>query len=137
MPGHNGQVFGAALTMPALPAGGPYTLTVQGTNTLTVQDVLIGEVWFTSGQSNMQMSLVKNAFCKGVNNFAQEVQAANFPTIRILRVPSAVALQPLADIADPLYAYEKPATWEVVTPEVAQDVDLSAITYFFARKLQQ
>ena len=66
--------------LPALSAGGPYTLTVSGSSTVTCDDVLVGEVWLCSGQSNMEMGIGM------ANNGAQEIAAANDPNLRLLKV---------------------------------------------------
>ncbi len=110
-------------------AGGPYTLTIQGTNTLTVSDILMGDVWFASGQSNMEMPL------KGFPNSAvlkdgpQEIANANQPQLRLLRVHKRTSDHPLPDLVD---ANE---VWTLCTPETA--ADFSAVAYFFGREIQQ
>jgi sialate O-acetylesterase len=63
-----------------LRAGGPFTLTVAGRNTLTVHDVLVGEVWICSGQSNMAMPV------SGVANAQDEIARADYPTLRLFTV---------------------------------------------------
>src|SRR5882757_7235521 len=67
-----------------LNAGGPFTCTIKGKNTITLTDVYVGEVWLCSGQSNMDMTVAREtrSWC-GVNNEAQEVAAANYPLIRV------------------------------------------------------
>lgn len=90
-----------------LPVGGPYTLTVKSnTQTRTVADVLVGEVWLCSGQSNMQFGLSSAA------NATQAISEANIPTMRL---------------SDGKH-------WSVCTPDTAKNY--SAITYFFGRALQ-
>lgn len=64
-----------------LPAGGPHTLTVEGPQTVRVEDVLAGDVWLCSGQSNMQMPV------KGALNAKEELAAASHPRIRSFTVP--------------------------------------------------
>ncbi|MGA1204780.1 MAG: hypothetical protein ACO3ZW_03080 [Opitutales bacterium] len=66
--------------MPALGAGGSHTLKVVGSSTVVIEDVLVGEVWFCSGQSNMQWS-VENSYGAEV-----EIAAANYPEIRLLTI---------------------------------------------------
>src|SRR4051794_20916176 len=68
-------------TLTALPAGGPYTLTVQGRNRVEFKDVLVGEVWVCSGQSNMEWQL-KNSF-----EAAKDIAAAANPKLRLFTVP--------------------------------------------------
>ncbi|UOR05958.1 sialate O-acetylesterase [Hymenobacter aerilatus] len=107
--------------LPATPAGGPYALVVKGQNTITVHDVLMGDVWLASGQSNMEWPL------REANNGAQEVAAANFPNIRLLDVPNAVASTPKTDFGG--------TGWHPCTPETV--AGFSAVAYFFGRDLQK
>ena len=74
--------------MGPLSAGGPFTLTIKGKNTLTVHDVLVGEVWVCSGQSNMGMTV------KSVNNAPDEIAHADYPNLRLFTVEHAVAEKP-------------------------------------------
>ena len=65
-------------------AGGPHTLTVNGTNEVVLDDLLIGEVWVGSGQSNMEMPLAKiSQAYSGIKNAAEEIANANHPDIRL------------------------------------------------------
>ncbi|GGF06433.1 9-O-acetylesterase [Hymenobacter cavernae] len=119
-------------TLPAMPAGGPYTLTIKGQNTITLEDVLIGDVWLASGQSNMEMPLRdKNAPAPGaypvVLNAEQEVAAASFPKIRQFTVQKEVAYQPRSE--------NQGSAWMVCSPGTAGQ--FSAVAYFFARDLFQ
>ena len=108
-------------TLPAMKAGGPYTMVLQGKNTVTLQDILIGDVWLCSGQSNMvhQMKLHNVTYASDIAN-------ANFPQIRHFWIPTTTNLNgPAKDLP--------PATWKQANP---QDVnEFSAVAYFFARKL--
>lgn len=104
-------------------AGGPYTLTIKGNNTLVLNDVMVGDVWICSGQSNMEMQVAAN--WGYVNNYEQEVAAANYPNIRHFTVPRKVASQPKDDLSD--------GEWQVCTP--ANAGGFSAVAYFFAREL--
>ncbi|MEE3284868.1 MAG: sialate O-acetylesterase, partial [Planctomycetota bacterium] len=73
--------------LPAMKADGrPHSLTVQGKNSITLKDVLLGEVWICSGQSNMEWT-VSNSM-----NAKQEIAAANHPQIRLFNVPGHVAV---------------------------------------------
>ena len=76
------------VTLPKMPAGGPFTMKVVGTNTVTLDDVLVGEVWLCSGQSNMEMVV---ASCI---NAQEEIAAANYPQIRQIKVPKLTASVP-------------------------------------------
>ncbi|MHB9046767.1 MAG: sialate O-acetylesterase [Pirellulales bacterium] len=113
----------------ALPAGGPHTMTVTGPRTVEVRDVLLGDVWLCSGQSNMQMSV------GGSMNAKAEIAAAVHPRIRFFSVPWA-GLRP----GGPQVMHTEPqetvaARWEVCSPETVGE--FSAIGYFFARDLQK
>ena len=105
----------------ALPAGGPHEMTVTANNTLTFRDVLVGEVWLCSGQSNMQWSL------KDAANGAREVAEAGYPEIRLLTVKSDQSLTPQADAPT--------SGWAACTPESA--ASFSAVGYFFGRQIHQ
>lgn len=108
------------VNLPTPVAGGPYTLTVAGTNTLTLKNVLVGEVWVCSGQSNMEWS-----FNHGVDNGDQELAAAKHPNIRFFLVPKTIAVEP-RDNTD--------ATWVECSPETVRP--FSAVGYFFGRELR-
>jgi sialate O-acetylesterase len=101
-------------------AGGPYTLTVKGKNTITLQNVLIGEVWVCSGQSNMEMSV------QSVDNARQEIQNADFPQIRLFTVKKVTAMRPQADCT---------GQWQVCSPKTI--ASFSAAGYFFGRQIHQ
>ncbi|MBI5760087.1 MAG: sialate O-acetylesterase [Planctomycetales bacterium] len=103
-----------------LKATAPQTLTVRGTNSITIEDVLVGEVWLCSGQSNMAMT-VNRAL-----NFEQEQAAAKFPSLRMFTESSGAATSPQAECH---------GSWKVCSPE---SVGLfSATAYFFGRELHQ
>ncbi|RAK03282.1 sialate O-acetylesterase [Larkinella arboricola] len=105
-----------------LEAGGPYVMTVRGKkNTVTFDDVLVGEVWVCSGQSNMEWPVSASA------NAAQEIQQANYPLIRHFKVPHDLSLTPKDDILG--------GEWQACTPENAGK--FTAVGYFFARELQK
>ena len=108
-----------------LSAGGPYTLTVTGDNTLTVTNVLVGEVWICSGQSNMEMQLGPRNNRKPIENWEQAAAAADFPQLRMYFVPRNNPAQPVEDAR---------GRWVVCTPQTAKD--FSAVGFFFARALQ-
>jgi sialate O-acetylesterase len=109
------------VSLPQLEAGGPHELVVKGTNTLTFKDVLIGEVWLCSGQSNMEWTV------KSSMNAAQEIKNANYPTIRHIKVPNTTSLNAEKDI--------RGGEWKVCTPENADD--FTAVGYFFAREINK
>ncbi|HYG37355.1 MAG TPA: sialate O-acetylesterase [Cytophagales bacterium] len=101
-------------------AGGPFNLTVKGKNTITIKNVLVGEVWVCSGQSNMEWPVSAS------NNAAKEIRQANYPQIRHFLVQKDVAVTPKEDI-------KGNSAWEAATP--ANVGDFTAVGYFFARNL--
>ncbi|WP_138991358.1 sialate O-acetylesterase [Larkinella sp. C7] len=101
-------------------AGGPFALSVAGKkNTVAFDDVLVGEVWICSGQSNMEWVV------KSSTNAAQEIQEANYPLIRHFKVPHDLSLSPKDDVLG--------GTWQPATPETVGN--FTAVGYFFAREL--
>ncbi len=107
-------------------AGGPYTLTVSADTTIVFRDVLIGEVWFCAGQSNMDMWMDKGAGKAGVLNYEEEIAKANYPDIRLFYVKRKLAESPLQDCA---------GQWKMCSPEsVAR---FSAVAYYYGLELYQ
>lgn len=108
--------------LPPMSAGGPYELKVIGKDTLTFRNVMIGEVWVCSGQSNMEMPL---AGWGEVLNYAREIAEADYPAIRLFQVNHALSLTPKDDIdAQP---------WVECRPTTVGN--FSATAYFFGRAL--
>lgn len=105
---------------PALPAGGPYRLVVEGSDTVTLEDVLAGEVWLASGQSNMEWPVSAS------DDADAEIERADDPLLRVLEVQKQAAWEP-QDAAV--------ACWEKTSPETV--ARFSAVGYFFARQLRQ
>jgi len=103
-------------------AGGPYKLVVKGKNTVTFSNILVGEVWICSGQSNMEMPI--EGWGK-VNNYEQEIAAAKYPQIRQIKIPNTINTKPQQDIEQ--------GEWKVCSPNTAGD--FTATGYFFAREL--
>ncbi len=106
--------------LPARQAGGPVELSVAGKNTITLADVLIGEVWLCSGQSNMEW-VVANS-----NDFENEQKAANYPGIRHIKVPRVPQGFPQDDFD---------GSWTVCSPETVGNY--TAAGYFFGRTLHK
>lgn len=111
----------------AMPASAePRTLTVHGQDTVTFRDVLVGDVWLCSGQSNMEKPLGPVHGQKPTDNYQDEIRRANHPLLRLYQVPW----------------WGKPKKkqldlqWVACTPESIQATDFSAAAYFFGRKLQ-
>ncbi|MDR1683708.1 MAG: 9-O-acetylesterase [Candidatus Symbiothrix sp.] len=107
-------------------AGGPYSISFSDGNDLKINNVLIGEVWICSGQSNMEMPL--EGWGK-IDNYLQEIAAADYPNIRLLHVEKATSTQPQSDITI------INQSWQVCTP--ASIANFSAVAYFFGRDLYQ
>lgn len=103
-----------------LAAGGPFTLTVTGRNTLTLHDVLVGEVWVCSGQSNMGLTV------SSVNNAADEIAHADYPSLRLFTVERGVADKPQRNAQ---------GYWVPTRPDTIDT--FSAAAYFFGRDLQR
>ena len=102
-------------------AGGPYTMDIAGKNKITLKEILMGDVWFCSGQSNMvhQMNIHDVTYAK-------DIEDANYPQIRHFWIPTLTSLQGPQDDLPTGY-------WKWANP---QDVrPFSAVAYFFARKL--
>ena len=106
------------VSLAPLPVGGPYTLEIQGTNTLTFNDVLSGEVWICSGQSNMKWEL------RRANDADLEIQSAHYPQIRHIRIPNVGSSRPLDDFD---------SSWQVCSPKTAGS--FSAVGYLFGRRI--
>jgi sialate O-acetylesterase len=102
-------------------AGGPFQLSVKGANTIELNDILVGDVWVASGQSNMEFAMTSLA------NAQTEIAAAQYPKIRIFLVKHEPADYPLENVES--------KGWAACTPETV--ADSSAVAYFFARNLQQ
>ncbi len=114
--------------LPPQPAGGPFTLTVQGQNTIQHTDVLVGDVWIASGQSNMQFPMQPDLpWGRGTRDATAEIAAADYPRMRLMQVPIAAADAPHPDM--------QPTTWQRCSP--ASVANFSAVAYFFGRDLLQ
>ena len=109
-----------SVTLAPLKKGGPFTLTISGRNTITLRDVLVGEVWVCSGQSNMQWPLSRT------HEAEKRIARAANPKIRLFTVPRTKSDVPLDDIK---------ASWQPCTPETVKE--FSAVAYFFGRDLQK
>jgi len=109
------------VTLKPMRIGEPKELVVKGKNEIRLTDVLVGEVWICSGQSNMQWT-VSNS-----NDFALEAAAANFPEIRMINFPQV-------GVQEPVWSHDS-RTWMVCSPETVGS--FSAVGYFFARQLHQ
>ena len=106
--------------LPAQDAGGPVTLTIKGNNAITLSDILIGEVWVCSGQSNMEWTVNRS------NDFENEQAAATFPKIRHIKIPKRPLGFPQDDVE---------ADWTVCSPDTVGSY--TAAGYFFGRTLHK
>jgi sialate O-acetylesterase len=106
-------------------AGGPYTVTIKTNDTtVLIKDVLMGEVWIASGQSNMDIGLRGWPPGDTILNSAAEIAHANYPDIHFLKVPFNVSATPIRNVN---------AVWKVISPATAGD--FSATAYFYALNL--
>jgi sialate O-acetylesterase len=101
--------------------GGPYTITLKGSNTIVLNDVLIGEVWVCSGQSNMERS-----YMNGLQDIKDELPNCYNPNIRLFNIPKTTATHPQDDVK---------AEWKVCDSNSLKT--FSAVGYFFGKKLNQ
>ena len=101
-------------------AGGPFEMTISGKNTITIKNILAGEVWVASGQSNMEWSVERSA------NAEKEIASANYPDIRLFKVERAFADTPQENCR---------GGWSVCTPKTV--AGFSAVAYFFGRQLHR
>lgn len=109
------------VTLPAMHVDNKaHTLTVSGKNTLTLEDILIGDVWVGSGQSNMEWQLTNTHGAK------EAIAQADHPNIRLLHVPKVQTPEPASDVA---------AQWKVCTPDTIPA--FSAVLYYFGLKLSE
>ena len=108
------------VTLDPLSLGEPLTMVVEGNNRLEVTDILVGEVWLCSGQSNMQWEL------KQVWNADLDMATAKYPNIRLLTVNNPASQTPTKNVDH---------QWNACTPETAGR--FSAVGYFFGRQLHQ
>lgn len=107
-------------------AGGPYEIQISDNKVLTLNNVMIGEVWICSGQSNMEMPL---AGWGKITNFEKEIAEANYPNIRLLQVEKATSNYPLENVS------VAGGGWQECSPATISE--FSATAYFFGRKLQE
>lgn len=106
--------------LPEMAPGGPFDMTITGKNTIQLTDILIGEVWIGSGQSNMQWPVAASA------NAQEEIKAADYSKLRLFSVPLVPSGTPAKNVA---------ATWQVCTPQTVPG--FSAVCYYFGRELHK
>lgn len=108
------------VTLDPLPVGGPYRMVIDGDQRIEYDNVMVGEVWICSGQSNMQWDV------RRANDPDLESLTANFPNIRLISVPQVGTQEVQKDFQ---------GKWSVCTPQTV--TDFSAVGYFFGRQLHQ
>ena len=108
------------IRLKSMKAGGPFSMTISGENTITIQNVLIGEVWLASGQSNMAFALSR------ANNATEAIATATDPELRFFTVAHSATDKPQT---------EAMGNWTNCTPETA--ANFSAVAYFFGRDLRR
>jgi len=108
------------VTLAPLKAGGPFKMSIAGSNTIELSNILVGEVWVCSGQSNMQFGLQSAA------NGPEAVAAATNPNIRLFSVPLKTSYTPLDSMQ---------SSWALCSPETAKS--FTAVGYFFGRDLNK
>lgn len=106
------------VVFPAHEAGGPYEMTIKGTNLIKLYNIAVGDVWLCSGQSNMEWPV------KYASNARIEVEASYNPRIRFIEIKKAGACEPQTDCE---------GQWQECTPKTAGDI--SAVAYFFAQEM--
>jgi sialate O-acetylesterase len=107
-------------------AGGPHALTISGANKVVLTDILVGEVWVCSGQSNMERQLGLRVGQQPIDGWENECAAADHPRIRHFGVAQEKSLAPLQTVK---------GQWDVCTPETVKD--FTAVGYFFGRDLHR
>ena len=105
-------------------AGGPYQLSIKGKNLVTIKNILVGEVWICSGQSNMEMPI---AGWGKIDNYEVEIGNASYPQIRQFKVPNTVSTSLQDNVTG--------GQWDTCSPATAGN--FSATAYFFAREIYQ
>jgi sialate O-acetylesterase len=107
--------------LPPGDGGGPFTMTIRGANTIVLRDVLVGEVWVASGQSNMEWPVA------WAGNAQAEIASAKYPRIRLVRAAHKVSEYPAENLVGQM--------WRECTPESA--ASFSAAAYHFGRLLHE
>jgi sialate O-acetylesterase len=106
------------------PVGGPYSVRIHGEQDVTLQNILVGDVWLCGGQSNMHLGI------GATNNGADAIKAADHPDLRLYLVHSKMSYSPASVPA---------GTWKVCSPATIAEGDdggFSAVAYYFARRIQ-
>ncbi len=108
------------VSLPALEAGGPYDMVVSGDGAVTINDVLVGDVWLASGQSNMEFPMART------HDADEQIPKADIPNIRLLMIEQATAAAPTTEVK---------CAWKVCAPDTVKD--FSAVAYHFGKDIHQ
>ena len=122
-----------SIYLPPEKAGGPYEITISGTNRTVLDDVLVGDVWFASGQSNMELPLAGFPGSAELQNGPEEIRNANQPTLRLLHIRTKASPYPLQDVNTGENPGGLANSWTLCTPDTA--ATFSAVAYFFGREI--
>lgn len=127
-----------SLYLPPQKAGGPYQVKISSSNQIVLDDVLIGDVWFASGQSNMEFPLLGFPGNAEMQNGAEEIRNANQPNLRLLHIRTRASSFPLQNVNDgpnqsPTMQSSEDNSWTPCTPETA--AKFSAVAYLFGREI--
>ena len=109
-----------------LKVGGPYTMTITGDNSVILHNLLVGEVWVCSGQSNMERQLGPRPPQQPLEKYQEEAAAANYPQIRHFEVPHKTADMPGSEVI---------SKWDICDPQTA--LGFTAVGYFFGSELHK
>ncbi len=112
-------------TIQAPPVGGPYSLRISSDiQEIVIRDILCGEVWLASGQSNMEMPLDGQLWNNPISDAANHLADADYPQIRMFMIDKKAKQSPSDEIS---------GRWHICSPETARE--FSAVGYFFAQKI--
>jgi len=115
------------ITLPPRAAGGPYELTISGDGGVVLHDVLIGDVWLASGQSNMNFHMAPYPpWTEGVLDYEKEIAAANDPGLRVFTVAIEASHKPQDEVH---------GVWQVCTPQAAGN--FYGVAYYFAKGIRE
>ena len=109
------------IVLPPMSAGGPYSMVVKGNNSITIENIMLGDVWFCSGQSNMVLNLERVK-----EKYPEDIAGANFPEIRNFFIPT------ISDVTT-IHKDLPPGKWVSASP--VNVLGFGAVTFFFARRL--
>src|SRR6185295_10259699 len=111
------------IALPAQKSGGPFEMKITGSNEIIVHDVLVGDVWFCSGQSNMVLTMERVK-----EKYPEEIAGANFPMIRNFFIPTA------SDVTEP-HNDLPPGKWHLANPKSV--LTFGAVAWYFAKSIYQ